>query len=75
MRFHYDKNKDAFYIRFSDSHYLESDEIQEGVVFDYDKQGKIVGIEVLEASKKLSSTFRNTLLRREIPVSVGQVAA
>ena len=75
MRFHYDKKKDAFYIRFSESSYLESDEVQEGMIFDYDRGGKIIGIEILAASKKLSTTFRSALSRNEIPITVGTPAA
>ncbi|MEK7565254.1 MAG: DUF2283 domain-containing protein [Patescibacteria group bacterium] len=71
MKLHYDKSEDAFYVRFDDSPYAQSDEIDEGVIFDYDKKGKIIGIEILDASKKLSPSFRASLRLKEIPVSVG----
>lgn len=69
MRFHYDKRADAFYIRFDERPYAESDEIDEGVIFDYDRRGKIIGIEILDASRKLSSAFQTSLRHRTIPVS------
>ena len=69
MRLHYDKPKDAFYIRFDERPYAESDEIDEGVIFDYDKRGKIIGIEILEASRKLSPAFRGSLRHDAITVS------
>lgn len=69
MRFHYDKKKDAFYIRFDEHPYAESNEVEEGVIFDYDKRGKIIGIEILDASRKLSPSFRGSLRRRSMPVS------
>lgn len=59
MRFHYKKSKDAFYIRFDESPYSESDEVAEGVILDYNKKGKLIGVEILEASKKLSSSFKS----------------
>lgn len=71
MRFNYHKSKDALYIRFDEAAYAESDEVEEGVVFDYDKNGRIVAIEILDASKKLTPSFRASLLRKEIPLSVG----
>ena len=71
MRFNYHKSKDAFYIRFDEAAYAESDEVEEGVIFDYDKNGKIIAIEILDASKKLAPSFRASLLRKEIPLSVG----
>lgn len=70
MKLHYDKSEDAFYIRFDESPCAESDEVEEGVIFDYDKKGKIVGIEILDASKKLSPSFKSSLRLKEIPVSV-----
>lgn len=70
MRFNYDKQQDALYIRFDESAYAESDEVREGLIFDYDKKGKIVGIEILDASKQLASSFRSSLMRGEIPLRV-----
>ena len=51
----YDEKADALYIRFSQTDVSESEEVAEGVVLDFDRQGKIVAIEVLDASKHLSS--------------------
>lgn len=68
MRFHYDKKKDALYIRFDESPYAESDEVEEGVVFDYNKKRKLIGIEILDASRRLSSSFRSQLLQHSIPL-------
>lgn len=70
MRFHYDKRKDAFYIRFDERPYAASDEVEDGIIFDYDKQGKLIGIEILDASRKLSASFKSALQRNEIPVRV-----
>lgn len=64
MRLHYDKKKDAFYIRFSESPYAESNEMDKGVIFDYDKRGRLVGIEILDASKRLSASFRAQMQRK-----------
>lgn len=74
MRFHYDKSEDAFYIRFDEHPYAESDEVEEGVIFDYDKKRRLIGIEILDASRKLSPAFRSSLLRREIPGHIGAKA-
>lgn len=68
MRFHYDKKNDSLYIRFNEKRYFESDEVKEGIIFDYDSQGKIIGIEVLNASKKFPKEFNSLLLRKNIPV-------
>ena len=53
MKIEYDKAVDAMYIKFVDGVYGESDEVKRGIIVDYDKRGKIIGIEILDASKRL----------------------
>ena len=53
MRIRYDEKVDALYIRLRESEYYESDEIKEGFVLDSDKDGNIIGIEILDASSYL----------------------
>lgn len=48
----YDKKSDIIYIQFSDNKVVESEEDKPGVILDYGENGEIVGIEVLNASKK-----------------------
>ena len=53
VRFHYDADADAAYLRFSEAEVVESEEVSPGVVIDYDAEGRMVGIEVLKAKRKL----------------------
>ena len=53
MKVKYDEKADAMYIRFSESPYFESDEIKDGIIVDYDKDGKVIGFEILDVSDKL----------------------
>lgn len=53
MKVKYDKEVDVIYIVFSDKKIKESDEDKPGIILDYDKEGSIVGIEILDASKKM----------------------
>ena len=70
MRFHYDKKIDALYIRFDEKkRYRESDEVSDGVIFDYDRDDRIIGIEVLDASKKFPQDFQASFRSKKIPVS------
>lgn len=55
MKTLYEADSDALYVRFSDTRVLESEEVSEGVVLDYDAEGRIVAIEILEASKHLAA--------------------
>jgi uncharacterized protein YuzE len=70
MRFHYDKSQDALYIRFDEKRYAGSDEVAEGIIFDYDKAGKIIGIEILGASKVLPRRFHHQLSQRRLPAAL-----
>lgn len=70
MRFHYDKHEDALYIRFNENPYQKSEEIQEGIIFDYDSRGKIIGIEILDVSKKFPRKFKSEITKRKLPLSV-----
>jgi uncharacterized protein YuzE len=49
----YDKEVDALYIRFLKEKVYDSEEITPGIVADYTRDSKIVGVEVLNASKQL----------------------
>ncbi|MDZ7690988.1 MAG: DUF2283 domain-containing protein [Balneolaceae bacterium] len=53
MNIKFDKEVDIVYLRFSDAEIAESDEEKPGIIIDYDKDGAVVGIEVLDASKKM----------------------
>lgn len=53
IRMHYDPQTDAAYLRFSTSAVIESDEVSPGIVLDYDADGRIVGMEVLQAASHL----------------------
>ena len=53
MRFRYDPEADALYIRFQEGDVGETDEVFPGVMLDVDNNGNLLGLEVLNASSKL----------------------
>lgn len=53
MRIHHDPKEDAMYIRFSEEPYAESEEVEEGIIFDKDKSGAIAGLELLKVSSRI----------------------
>jgi len=53
MKLHYDQQVDALYIRLDNSNIIESEEIKEGIVLDYNENEQVVGIEILNASKRI----------------------
>ncbi|MBD0264300.1 MAG: DUF2283 domain-containing protein [Tolypothrix sp. Co-bin9] len=55
MKITYDPEVDILRIIFSDTPIEESDEEKPGVIFDYDENGNIVGLEILDASKRMDN--------------------
>ncbi len=53
MKLNYYPDTDSLYIDLSERPSVESREISEGVVLDYDAQGNLVGIDIDNASRKV----------------------
>ena len=49
----YDAEVDVLRIVFRDTPIEESDEDKPGVILDYDRYGNVVGLEILDASKRI----------------------
>lgn len=52
MKLHIDKEADALYLRLDDSKIIESEEVSPGVVLDFNEINQVVGIEILNLSKR-----------------------
>lgn len=57
MKLAYDEEVDVLTITLSDAPIADSDEIQPGVIFDYDTAGNTVGIELLDASRRVDNPY------------------
>ncbi len=55
MRVEYAPQADAMYIRLAAGEIADSDEVQPGVVLDLDAAGRVLGIEILDASKRVDN--------------------
>ena len=53
----YDVEADAFYLNFGEAEIVDSEEVRTGIVFDFDAEGRIVGIEVLDASTRMAGSL------------------
>ena len=52
MKIEYDHKADAMYIRLIAGTVVESEEVRPGVVFDFDINGRVLGIEMLDVSQR-----------------------
>jgi uncharacterized protein YuzE len=53
MRLKVDKESDALYFRLDEEAIVESEEVQPGIILDFDKNGRVVGIEMLSLSSRI----------------------
>ena len=52
MKLSIDKEADALFLRLDDSPIIESEEVAPGIVLDYNEAEQVVGIEMLNLSKR-----------------------
>ncbi len=56
MKLNYYPDTDSLYIDLSEHPGVESREVSEGIVLDYDAEGHLVGIDIDNASRKVELT-------------------
>ena len=72
MKLNYYPETDSLYIDLSEQTSVDSKEISEGIVLDYDAEGNLVGIDIDNASKKVQ--LKELVLSR-LPSDIQTVAA
>lgn len=71
MRINYYPDTDSLYIDLSSKPSVDSREVSDGVVLDYDQDGNLTGLDIDQASMKLDI---NELILSKLPAEVTQVA-
>jgi uncharacterized protein YuzE len=61
MKLKADRENDAIYFRLDDSKIIESEEVDKDLILDYNEEGKVVGIEILNVSKRTDKIDFNSL--------------
>ena len=67
MRVRVDQDADAIYINLTDRAIKDSSEVADGIVVDYDDAGRIVGVEILDASKRAGDPLALTQFNLDLP--------
>ena len=70
MKIEYDKEADALYVYFREIEVAKSKEVEDGVVIDLDQNNHIVGIEILNASKRLKAHELANVNIENLPVEM-----
>ena len=74
MKIEYDKEADALYIQLREASVDDNIDIEDGVTVDLDEKKHIVGIEILDASKKLSLKDLVNITIENLPVEKVEAA-
>ena len=75
MKIEYSKAADALYVYFREIEVARSEDIQDGVVVDFDDRGQIVGIEILDVSSRLSLADLSNVSIENLPVELAEPTA
>lgn len=59
MRLKIDKENDVLYLRLDEAEIIDSEEVQPGVILDFNKDNRVVGIEILNLSSRVSKEKLN----------------
>jgi len=68
LRIEYDREADALYIQLREVYVEDNIDIEEGITLDLDENRHIVGIEILDASKKLSLKDMVNITIENLPI-------
>jgi uncharacterized protein YuzE len=68
LKIAYDKEADALYIQLREAYVQDNIDIEEGITLDLDENRHIIGIEILDASKKLSLKDMVNITIENLPV-------
>jgi uncharacterized protein YuzE len=71
MKLNYHPETDCLYIDLSEKSSVESKEISEGIVLDYDAEGNLVGIDIDNTSTKVQL---KELTLRKLPADISAMA-
>jgi len=61
MKLKIDEQSDALYLRLNEDAIVESEEVQPGVILDFDAQGRVVGVELLHVRDRVAGASLRTL--------------
>ncbi len=61
MKLKIDRDNDALYFRLDENKIVESEEVSPGVILDFNGNGQVVGVEILNISSRVTEEQLKTL--------------
>lgn len=61
MKLKVDTESDALYLRLDETRIVESEEVQPGVILDYNQAGQVIGVEMLGINERIPIEELKTL--------------
>jgi len=56
MKIEYDREVDALYVRIQEKYVARTLEVDEGINIDFDEEGRLIGLEILDATEDYALT-------------------
>ena len=69
MKINFDQQADAIYIKFGSGKVAKTLEIEEDLYVDLDRKGKYLGIEILDASRKIPTKEFSKINNQKLSIS------
>lgn len=69
MNVRFDPVADAAYFRFNNSKIIESEEVSPGIVYDFDQDNQVVGIEILKVKYRTPEQLKELSAKPNSPLS------
>ncbi len=66
MEITFDKEADAVYIEFGSGDFAKNKKIDDSTIIDLDSEDNILGIEILNASKRISRNFLSSVIIKNL---------
>jgi uncharacterized protein YuzE len=61
MKISYDKGADAMYVKLTDEKFSKCKEVDKNTILDLDKEGNVIGIEILFVSKRFPQNIPSNI--------------
>ena len=73
MRIEFDQEADALYVQIHEDYVAHVKEIEEGVIVDFDKNRRIIGMEILDVTKRFPLKDLVNLNIENLPVQLESI--